>query len=187
MVIDFKYGITGENPCGVKIVDGELTAKTDIVEEVTFCNFPRIKVKGLNLYNCAFEDCAQISITKGQVENCRFYRLKTLYLGNTILRTCILRHLHCENHSLLYMEDSLITGCTFGDISLEKGTVICSAIGKSWVDDCNFFDIRMNRKISLLFRQIEFVGRIIKRKREINILAPESHANLEEAMVIGCG
>ena len=179
MVIDFKNGITGENPCGVKIVDGLLTADTRTVEEVTFCNFPIITALDLEFRNCAFENCSQISINCGQVKHCRFHKVETLYLENVDLLDCTLRHLWTDNHCIICLDDGSISGCTFMDVRLKNNAVLCDAAGDVYVGSCKFSGIRMDRKDRLLFRSIVTVGRIFKRKKEVDILDAESCTGLE--------
>ena len=179
MVIDFKNGIQGENPCGVKIVDGLLTASARTIEGVTFCNFPRITAIGCDFTNCAFENCHQISFTCGQIEGCRFHRLETLYLENSNLQDCELRHLWTDHHCVICLEDCSISGCTFKDMRLESNSYLCDAVGDVWVGKCKFSCIRTDRKDKKLFHCEETVGRIVKRKKEFDILDKESCTGLE--------
>lgn len=179
MLLDFKIGIQGDNPCGVKIVDGFLTAEVRLVRGVTFCNFPRITAIDLDFQNCAFEDCDQISFTGGQVENCRFHRLETLYLENANLQDCTLRHLWTDNHCVIRLEDGSINGCVFNDVRLENNSYLCDAVGDVYVSSCKFKHIRTDRRDKNVFHCADTVGRIFKRKRERNIVDEESCSGLE--------
>lgn len=179
MVIDFKSGIHGDNLCGVKIADGLLTAEKAVVENVTFCNFPRITAISYNFKNCAFEDCNQISFTHCQIENSRFHRLETLFLENSNLQDCTLRHLWTDHHCVICLEDGSISGCTFKDVRLENNSYLCDAVGDVWVGKCKFSGIRTDRKDKKLFHCEETVRKIFKRKKEFDILDEESCTGLE--------
>lgn len=179
MVIDFKNGIVGENPCGIKVKDGLVTAVGHTVEEVTFCNFPILTALDLEFINCVFENCTQVSINCGQVKNCRFHRLETLYLENCDLMDCTFRHLYTDQHCIICLEDGSISGCTFKDVKLENEAVLCEAVGDVWVGNCHFSGVRMDRKDKMLFRYIKTVGKLFKRKKEISILDEGSCTGLE--------
>ena len=179
MVIDFKNGIHGENPYGVKVVDGLLSADYRCIEGITFCNFPRITAISYDFKNCAFENCNQLSFSSGQLEACRFHRLETIYLENSNLQDCELRHLWTNHHCVICLEDGSISGCTFKDVRLENNSYLCDAVGDVWVGKCKFSCIRTDRKDKKLFRCVDTVGRFFKRKKEFDILDEESCTGLD--------
>ena len=179
MVIDFKNRNYGDNPHGVNVVDGVITASDRLIEGVTFCNFPRITAICYDFKNCVFEDCNQISLTVGQIESCRFHRVEMLRLENSNLQNCELRHLWADRNCVIRLEDGSISGCAFKDIRLENNAYLCDAVGDVWIGNCKFSYVRTDRKDKKLVRCVVPVGRIFKRKKHINVLDEKSCTGLE--------
>ena len=179
MVIDYKNGIQGENVQNVQIVDGLLSSDGRTIENVTFCNFPRITAVNKVFVNCAFEDCGVMTISGGKLKDCRLHRVDTLYLENANAEGCQFRHLRCEDDCVICLEDGEITDCSFADVVLKNESYLCDAVGDVWVSGCKFKYIRTDRKDKELFICEETAGKIFKRKKRYTIVDEESCTGLE--------
>ena len=184
-----KWTVIDWNDGPEKITQSGVTA-TDIFSRKEWCltaqdhcfvrNFPSLRVKEAHLTDCIFENCGQLTLEEGTAVRCVFSKVDTLFLDNTKVYDSVFRELHCDQGGLIIsLEDSTISGCKFKDIRLENDNYLGDGVGDCLIEKCSFEKISTDREDKQLFICQDTVGKLIKRKREYDMVDHDSCTGLE--------
>lgn len=160
----FTYGVPSDMNSYITIEEDSLQCAFTKVVGATFRNFPMLRIDDLALENCVFENCHTVHFTDCKVSGCQFFGIDTLYADRTPISGCEFEHLRCDNDSVLCLEDSEVSYCTFKNVELTDEAHLISGVGDVWVESCSFEDIRTDRKDRELFFCEETVGKVFKKK-----------------------
>ena len=175
----FNYGFANDMTTHMEIEDDTLKCKFTKVTDVIFRDFPMLRIDDLVLENCVFENCHTVYFSDCKVSGCQFFGIDTLYADRSPISGCEFEHLRCHNHSVLCLEDSEVSYCTFRDAELTNEAHLISGVGDVWVESCSFENIRTDRKDRELFFCEETVGKIFKKKVQFCIADTASCKGLD--------
>ena len=176
-----KNGITEEIilDCYSKIV---MNAADGVVAHHTFRNFDRlIFEQGTLLEDCIFEDCTELQLDECQIHNCVFQRVDTIFAIDSIFVNSKFTELACEDDMVLIdLTDSKISHCSFDDIELGEESCLCSGTADSWIEYCRFTNIHTYEEEQDIFQCEKTVGKIFKRKKQLNMVDEDTCIGLFE-------
>lgn len=175
----FDYDFPSIRHNFLKIEDDTLICPTDKLTDVTFRNFPMLRIDDLCLEGCSFENCHTVYLTDCTTHNCIFSGTQTIYADRTPISDSTFRQLICANDTAICLEDSEISGCTFRDVNLTNLSYLIRGVGDVWLQRCCFENIRTDRPDRELFFCEKTVGRIFKQQVQLCIVDTESCTGLD--------
>ena len=182
VTIDWNDGRDKLLESGVSVSDAFGTEEwtLDVQDHCFVRNFPSLKIKAAHLTDCIFANCGQITLEEGTAVRCVFAETETIFLDNTKVYDSIFRDLRCDQGGfVISMEDSTLSGCKFFDVRLENDNYLADGVGDCLVEKCSFERISTDREDRELFVCEETKGKIIRRKREYDMVDHDSCTGLE--------
>lgn len=175
----FHYGFANPMNNYVEIEEDTLKCNFTKVTDITFRDYPMLRIDDITLENCTFENCNTVYFSDCKVNHCQFYGVDTVYADRTPIDGCDFEHLRCNNDCVLCLEDSNVSFCTFKDVELTNEAYLMDGVGDVWVESCTFEGISTDRKDRELFFCEETVGKIFKKKVQFQIADTESCTGLD--------
>ena len=170
-----KNGVTVSNILGVE----EWTL--DVQDHCFVQNFPSLKVKDAHLTDCIFVNCGQIKLEDGTAVRCVFAETDTIFLDAVTVTDSVFRDLSCDHGGFIVsLEDSVISGCRFADITLYNDNYLADGAGDCLIEKCRFKAICTDREDKELFTCSETTGTIIRRKEAYDMVDRDSCEGLDE-------
>ena len=126
MVFDYKTGVQPDET-GFRVKNGVLSAEAGYGRGAYFKNFPTLRISGLHLLDCTFEDCGKLTFDECDVMNCTIRRVEHLDATES-------KFIHCHFEELRGSEDSIMELCeteihktSFRDIELLEEAYLCES------------------------------------------------------------
>ena len=186
MIFDWKNnkeealanGVYEKNILSVGLV--MMKATKNVVAHHTFCNFEKLEFEeGTLIEDCIFEDCGTITFNECRIENCSFARIELIYSTDDCFSNSKFSELVCDDDTILALENTEITHCSFDDVELREDSYLCDGVGTSWIEHSSFSNIRTGRDDKEIIICEETVGKIFKRKEQFCIVDEETCIGLD--------
>ena len=143
-------------------------------------NFPKVIVKDASLNDCIFENCDTVELMDGTATKCVFAGGGAVWMNSVKMSDCNFQGMHGRTgSSIVDMDDSSISGCSFSDIQIVDDNYLIDGIGDCTVEKCSFERVRSEREDGELFFCQEFVGKLVRRLRECAMVDWSSCTGLE--------
>ena len=182
MVFDYKTGVQPDGT-GFRVKNGVLSAEDGYGRGACFRNFPVLRIRGLHLLDCTFEDCGKLIFDECDVMNCTIRRVEHLDATESKFIHCGFEELRGREDSIMELDETEIHKSSFRDIELLEEAYLCESDFESLVQDCTFENCRTDRDdLELFYCEIE-KGLLFRRKKEASIAL--SCTGLERVVYIG--
>ena len=182
MVFDYKVG-SQQSEAGFSVKNGVLSAEDGYGRGACFKNYPVLRIRGLHLLDCTFEDCGRLIFDVCDLMNCTIRRVEHLDATESKFIHCHFEELRGSEGSIMELDETEIRKSEFYDIELLGEAYLCESDFESLVQDCSFKNCRTDRKdLELFYCEIE-KGLLFKRKKEVSIVL--SSMGLENVLYIG--
>ena len=156
-----------------------------ILRNQTFTGVSKINISAINAVSgVSFENCGQISIEDTTITDCKFINIDTIYVTNADVENCEFHKISCDQHTVICLEDGVITGCLFKDIRLTNDAWLCDAVGDVLVDHCRFENIATERADGELFHCEEERGFLFKKTKCFDIVDDSTCIGLDDVRII---
>lgn len=149
-----RYSVVGENGYG---------------RGACFRNFPHLRVKGLHLLDCTFENCGKVEFDECDVINCTFRAVERIEAMESKFTHCTFEELKGDGESIMDLDETVIRKSTFRNIALCGEAYLCESDFESTVEECDFRDCSTDREDLELFFCLLETGVIFRRKKEVSI------------------
>lgn len=150
-----------------------------------FKGYPRITITAAQaVTGSTFENCGTIAVEDEAITNCKFINIETLSVTNADVENCEFHKISCDQHTVICLEDGIITGCLFKDITLTNDAWLCDAVGDVSVDHCRFENIATERADGELFHCEEEHGFLFKKTKCFDIVDDSTCIGLDDIQII---
>lgn len=182
MIFDYMVGTQlGGTGCSVK--NGILSAEDGYGRGACFKNYPVLRIRGLHLLDCRFEDCGKLIFDECDLMNCTIRRVEHLDATESKFVHCCFEELRGSEDAVMELDETEIHKSRFRDIELLEEAYLCESDFESLVQNCTFENCRTDREdLELFYCEIE-KGLLFKRKKEVSIVL--SSSGLERVIYIG--
>lgn len=157
-----------------------LFSKTGELKDLLFRNFPKLNAEEKSLKSCVFENCGYLSFENCELTVCTFFSNDTVDFTDSNVRGANFQHICSCHGEPIILEDAVLSGCFFADISLANKSYLCVGYGKSLVELCTFHKIRTDRDDKELFHYAAAKGKTFRSKKEDIFFDKETCSGLEE-------
>ena len=155
------------------------------LQNQVFKGYPKITITAAQaITGSTFENCGQISIEDETITDCKFINVDTIYVTNADVENCEFHKISCDQHTVICLEDGIITGCLFKDVRLTNDAWLCDAVGDVLVDHCRFENIATERADGELFHCEEEHGFLFKKTKCFDIVDDSTCIGLDDIQII---